>query len=158
MSISVRPAIKADAAETCDVIRRSITSLLSGEHKNDEGTLAAWLANKTVESALKWIAAQDRYSIVAVEEDRVCGFGMLKKTGEIGLLYVAPESRFRGASKLMLRALEEQAVLWGLKSVVATSSLTARSFYLKCGYAPSGEPVKGFGITHGYPLSKSLAL
>jgi GNAT superfamily N-acetyltransferase len=154
----VRLAIKADAADICDVIRRSITGLLAGEHKNDEATLAAWLENKTVASALSWIAAHDRYSIVAVEEDRVCGFGMLKKTGEIGLLYVAPESRFRGASKLMLRALEQQAVLWSLKSVVATSSLTARPFYLKCGYVPSGEPVKGFGITHGYPLSKSLAL
>ena len=158
VSVSVRSATKADATTICDVIRRSITNLLAAEHQHDEATLTAWLENKTVENALKWISARDRYSIVAVEEDRVCGFGMIKKTGEIGLLYVAPEARFQGASKLMLQALEQQAVLWGLTSVAATSSLTARAFYLKCGYMPSGEPVRGFGITHGYPVSKTLAL
>jgi GNAT superfamily N-acetyltransferase len=157
MDISARPAAHADAAAACDVIRRSITHLLAAEHQKDEGTLSAWLENKTVENARRWISAHDRYCVVAVNHDRVCGFGMIKRTGEIGLLYVAPEHRFHGASKLMLRALEQQAALWGLKAVAATSSLTARAFYIRCGYEASGEPVKGFGITHGYPVSKRLA-
>jgi acetyltransferase (GNAT) family protein len=74
----------------------------------------------------------------------------------VALLYVAPEARFRCASKSMLRELERQASLWGVRTVTAVSSLTARDFYLKRGYVASGEPVKGFGRTLGYPVSKML--
>jgi GNAT superfamily N-acetyltransferase len=154
--IRIRRAAKTDAAAACDVIRGSITELLAVEHMNDEATLAAWLENKTEENALRWIVADDRYSIVALDGGRVCGFGMIKKSGEIGLLYVAPEARFRGASRSMLRELERQATQWGAATVTAVSSLTARGFYLKRGYAVSGEPVKGFGRTLGYPVSKTL--
>ena len=118
--------------------------------------MGAWLANKTVENVAKWILADDRLCVVAADEGDVVGFGMITRNGEIQLLYVAPEARFKGASKLMLRALEQQALHWGLKAVSASSSRTARSFYLSCGYAPSGESVKGFGITSGYPVSKPL--
>jgi GNAT superfamily N-acetyltransferase len=155
--IRVRPAAKADAAAACDVIRRSITELLAGEHMNDEPTLAAWLENKSEENALRWISADDRYSIVALDDGRICGFGMIKTSGEVGLLYVAPEARFRGASKSMLRELERQASLWGVRRVTAVSSLTARDFYVKRRYVASGELVKGFGRTLGYPVSKTLA-
>ena len=79
-----------------------------------------------------------------------------EKSGEVGLLYVAPEARFRGASNSMLRELERQATRWGATTVTAVSSLTARDFYLKRGYVASGEPVKGFGLTLGYPVSKTL--
>ena len=154
--IRIRPAAKADAAAACDLIRRSITELLAREHMNDEGTLAAWLENKSEENALRWIPADDRCSIVALDDDRICGFGMIKKSGEVGLLYVAPEARFRGASNSMLRGLERQATRWGVTTVTAVSSLTAREFYLKRGYIASGEPVKGFGLTLGYPVSKTL--
>lgn len=115
MTLSVRRAEPADAAEICAVLRASITELLTLEHRHDPATLGAWLECKTVENALRWINADDRYAVVATEAGTVCGFGMLKSTGEIGLLYVAPSARFRGVSKALLAALEERASAWGLK-------------------------------------------
>ena len=52
---------------------------------------------------------------------------MITRQGEIQLCYASPEVRYRGAGKLMLNALEQQAVGWGLKKVFLTSTLTAQS-------------------------------
>jgi adenylate kinase family enzyme/GNAT superfamily N-acetyltransferase len=156
MTVKVRLAEAADAESICTVLRASITELLAPEHRNDAATLGAWLENKTVENALRWISADDRYAVVATEGGAVCGFGMLKADGEIGLLYVAPGARFRGVSKALLAALEEHARSWDLERVTATSSFTALPFYRARGYQPCGEPVTGFGVTRGCPVAKTL--
>jgi adenylate kinase family enzyme/ribosomal protein S18 acetylase RimI-like enzyme len=155
-ALSTRRAQPEDAAAICAVLRASITELLAGEHRNDPQTLGAWLENKTLENALCWINADDRYAVVATEADTVCGFGLLKANGEIGLLYVAPGARFRGVSKALLAALEEHAAAWGLNRVTATSSFTALPFYRARGYQACGEPVAGFGVTRGCPVAKTL--
>jgi len=157
MSVTVRRAEPADAEAICAVLRASITELLAPEHRNDAATLGAWLENKTVENALRWINAADRYAVVATEAGTVCGFGMLKSTGEVGLLYVAPGARFRGVSTTLLAALEECAATWGLNRVTAISSFTAQPFYRARGYQPDGEPVAGFGVTRGCPVAKTLS-
>jgi len=156
MTVEVRLAEPADAEAICAVLRASITELLAHEHRNDPATLGPWLENKTVENALRWISADDRYTVVATEDGAVCGFGMLKANGEIGLLYVAPSARFRGVSKALLAALEERAASVGLTRVTATSSFTALPFYRARGYEPCGEPVTGFGVTRGCPVAKTL--
>jgi len=156
MTPAVRRAEPADAEAVCAVLRASITELLAPEHRNDAATLGAWLENKTVENALRWINGADRYSVVATEAATVCGFGMLKANGEIGLLYVAPSARFRGVSKALLAALEDRAAACGLARITATSSFTALPFYRARGYQPDGEPVTGFGVTRGQPVVKAL--
>lgn len=158
MSVAVRVAVPADAEAICTVIRSSITDLLDAEHKHDKPTLDAWLENKTIANALRWIGDSNRFAVVAVDAKEICGFGMLKNDGEVGLLYVAPQARFRGASKSMLAALEAQAGSRGIGRVSAVSSYTAQRFYRARGYQSVGDPVKGFGVTYGYPMAKSLAL
>jgi len=157
MTLVIRRAEPTDAAAICAVLRASITELLAGEHRNDHATLGAWLENKTVENVLTWVSAKDRYAVVATQAGQVCGFGLMKLNGEIGLLYVAPGAQFQGVSKVMLAALEERAVALGLARVTATSSFTALPFYRARGYQPAGEPVTGYGVTRGCPVAKSLA-
>jgi adenylate kinase family enzyme/GNAT superfamily N-acetyltransferase len=157
MAVTVRRAEPADAEAICAVLRASITELLASEHRNDAATLGAWLENKTVDNALRWVSANDRHAVVAIDADSVCGFGMLKSTGEVGLLYVAPGARFRGVSKALLAALEERASSWNLKRITAASSFTALPFYRARGYQRDGEPVAGFGISRMWPVAKTLA-
>jgi adenylate kinase family enzyme/GNAT superfamily N-acetyltransferase len=157
MTLTVRRAKAADAEAVCAVLRESITELLAPEHRNDPATLGAWLENKTVENARRWINADDRYAVVAAEEGAVCGFAMLKASGEISLLYVAPGARFRGVSKALLAALEERAAAWGVGRMTANSSFTALPFYRARGYERDGEPVAGFGISRMWPVAKTLA-
>lgn len=152
MSITARPASEADAVTACDVLRRSIRELCVADHGHDEQVLSAWLANKTPENVRAWITSASSFSAVAVDGSEVRGFGPVQRDGEIQMGYLVPEGPYRGAGKLMLRALEEQAARPGLRGVFLTSSVTARRFYevrLRCGRCPVGDS-RGTGILgHG---------
>jgi GNAT superfamily N-acetyltransferase len=120
--------------------------------------LSTWLANKTPKNVREWITSPSRFSVVAVDGSTVCGFGMLQRDGEIQLCYLVPEVQYRGAGKLMLRALEEQAARWGLKGLFLTSTVTAKQFYERNGYVQTGEPKSVYGLERAYPMSKGIAL
>jgi N-acetylglutamate synthase-like GNAT family acetyltransferase len=158
MPVSVRKAVESDAESACDVVRRSIKELCVADHRNDRDTLDAWLENKTVAMFERLINAESKSCVVALRNDQICGFGHMNHTGEVGLLYVAPEARFLGASTLMLAWLEEQAAGLGLNAVFLNSSLTAKRFYEARGYVQTDDPTPGFGITSGWPMVKQLAL
>jgi N-acetylglutamate synthase-like GNAT family acetyltransferase len=157
MVVTVRQAVESDAESACDVVRRSIRELCIADHRNDQDTLEAWLENKTVAMFERLINAESKSCVVALRNRQVCGFGHMNHSGEVGLLYVAPEARFLGASTLMLAWLEEQAARLGLNAVFLNSSLTAKRFYEARGYEQTAEPSPGFGITWGWPMVKQLA-
>ena len=58
----------------------------------------------------------------------------------VALLYVDPNDRFKGVSKTMLAAIENEADELGLDELVLDSSSTALRFYNVAGY------VKAAGI------------
>jgi GNAT superfamily N-acetyltransferase len=157
MSVTIRRAIESDAGPACDVVRRSIIELCVTDHRYDEETLAAWLSNKTLEMFTRLILAETKSCVVAVLNDKVCGFGHINHSGNVGLLYVDPDARFLGASTAMLHWLEEEVFRLGVNTVSLNSSDTARQFYKSRGYVQTGEPVAGFGITFGWPMTKRLA-
>jgi GNAT superfamily N-acetyltransferase len=138
------------------VVRRSIQELCVLDHKNDPATLEQWLSNKTPAWFESLLTSRTRSCVVASRAGRVCGFGYLNNGGEVGLLYVAPEARFLGASSLMLAWLEAEAAQLGIEMLRLNSTATARSFYLERGYVGAGEPSPGFGITEHFPLVKHL--
>ena len=158
MGIIIRRAMESDAVAACDVVRRSISELCVADHCNNEATLTAWLENKSVDTFLRLIRAESKSCVVAILDDNICGFGHIDHSGAIGLLYVAPDARFLGASTAMLGWLEDEAFRLGVKAVTLNSSLTAREFYMARGYALAGEPIAGFGITQAWPMSKQLTL
>src|SRR5262245_15361943 len=158
MPIAVRPALEEDAVAACEVLRRSIRELCVADHRQDERVLFAWLANKTPENVRAWITALSSFFVVAVDGSLVCGCGMLQRDGEIQLCYLVPEVQYRGAGKLMLRALEEQAARWGLKALFLTSTVTAKRFYERNGYVQTGVPKSVYGLGRAYPMSKVIAL
>ena len=152
----IRRAIPSDAASACDVVRRSINALCPLDHHRDERTISEWLANKTEANFDTWIKSEQHIALVAERVDEVAGFALLRRTGILALLYVAPEARFEGISKALLATLERQAFELGVTEISLESSLTALRFYQDCGYLRTGTPVRGFGITHGYPMSKRI--
>lgn len=154
--IAIRIAVPADAAAACDLVRGSISELCTADHGGDGSTIEAWLANKTPDNFRAWLSSPRHVAIVAEAGGDLAGFALLNRDGRIALLYVAPQVRFRGVSKALLASLEERARALGLEELTLESSLTALSFYERCGYWRSGEPVPGFGATRAYPLRKSL--
>ena len=144
--MEIRSAVLADAAEACAVLRRSILELCFPDHGNDQALLARWLSNKTPEKVASWIAQPDHSLLVAVEDDAILAVGGVTDTGEITLNYVSPDARFRGVSKILVRALEIRAAERGNVQCTLASTETARRFYLSAGYSETGPPVILFGM------------
>ena len=156
--IVVRRAEQSDAATAIDVVRRSITELCAADHHDDPGTLATWLANKTSQNFLTWLANADNFCVVAESITRVVGVGVLNRRGEILLFYVAPGAQRQGIGKRLHAALEEKAHEWGLASLHLDSTALARTFYESLGYRPSGAPVPRFGVLQCFPYTKQLGI
>src|SRR5438105_14299020 len=125
----IRRANAGDAPAATGMLRRSITELAVGDHRNDPERLGAWLANKQPDIFVSWLENPDNNVFVAVRDGIIISVGSVMRDGYIGLNYVAPEARFSGVSRLMLSHLESQARQFGVKHVYLTSTATARRFY-----------------------------
>jgi GNAT superfamily N-acetyltransferase len=156
MICTTRRAVLSDAAAACEVVRRSIVELCYDDHRGDETSLAEWLANKTRANFEQWIGSGQHVSLVAERNNELVGFALLNLRGSIALLYVSPSARFGGISKALLAAMEQAAIAVGLRELTLESSATALRFYTRRGYASTGPPGKGFGITNAYPMSRRI--
>src|SRR5205807_9927506 len=137
----------------CRVLKESISRLCVADHGNDPAILNAWLANKTPEIVAAWAVQTGSSLLLAVEGDAVLGVGSVTDAGEITLNYVAPDARFRGVSRALLRALETRAIERGNLRCTLTSTATARRFYLANGYVEDGHLAGKFGTRASYPSS-----
>jgi GNAT superfamily N-acetyltransferase len=154
----IRKARSEDAAQACEVMRRSIAELCHSDHQADPAILRMWLGNKTPAVVAGWITDPDNVVLVAVEGDAVLAVGAVKNHGEITLNYVSPDARFKGVSRTMLAQLEAAARALGNDSCNLISTETARRFYLSSGYEEVGVPEGKFGTTGSYPMLKRLAV
>ena len=155
MNAHVRTATTLDAEAACQVLRRSIIECCEEDHHNDLDLLEAWLHNKTPESVRSWLQSPGAFSIVTMVEGAVVGFALSSPSGEVMLCYMLSEVRFTGAGKAMLRAIEAYTSAAGVQSLHLESTSTARAFYLRNGFAPSGPPCGEFGM-EAHPMSKQL--
>jgi GNAT superfamily N-acetyltransferase len=152
----IRRARPDEAAEICDVLRRSIAELCGADHHDDPAILRRWLANKTPKIVEGWIAHPDNFVLVAVEEETVLAVGIVRHDGEITCNYVSPDARFRGVSKAMLAQLEATARDHGNDVCNLISTETAHRLYLSAGYEDCGVPQGKFGTTSSFPMLKRL--
>jgi GNAT superfamily N-acetyltransferase len=141
-TVVIRDAAPDDAVAACHVLRESISRLC--------------VANKTPEIVAAWAARKGSSLLLAVEGDAVLAVGPVTDAGEIMLNYVAPDARFRGVSRALLRALEARAAERGSKRCTLTSTETAHRFYQPAGYVDDGMPTGKFGTSSGYPMSKEI--
>lgn len=155
--VRVRAAVSGDAEQAAMLLRRSITELCTADHQHDAATLARWLANKTPEHLDRWIADPENCVIVAEEAGALLGVGLLHRSGEIRLCYMAPEAKGRGVGRVVLQALEERATEWGIGRLALNSTIGARGFYEHMGFRSGGRATPGFGLTQCHPYVKELS-
>ena len=154
--VTVRQAKPEDADAAVDVLRRSIKELCELDHRGDAETLAKWLANKTPQNFLAWLASDDNFCVVAEANKQVVGVGLLHRSGEIRLCYLAPGAQRKGIGKAICLALEGQAKVWGLSTLRLESTVSARRFYETLGFQSAGMATPGFGVSHCHPYEKQL--
>lgn len=139
------------------VVRHSITESCQPDHHGDPATLQQWLANKTPSHFGAWLSDAANYCVVAALDGPVCAVGLLQRSGEVMLCYVAPQAQKRGVGRALHAALESKARAWGLTSLRVHSTMVARRFYENLGYRHAGPPQPGFGVTLCHPYEKPLA-
>jgi GNAT superfamily N-acetyltransferase len=154
--VQVRTATAEDAEEAVFVLRESIRKLCYADHGDDETTLEPWLRNKTIDDFGRWLSSPDSSIVVARVDGHVRGVGSVHASGQVRLCYVQPGFERLGIGRAILSDLEDRALRWGVVRLRVNSSLTARGFYERHGYARDGDPVAGFGVSKGYPYAKRL--
>ncbi len=154
----IRPARVQDAWQAIEVLRASIARLCALDHQDDPATLEQWLQNKTTEHFERWLSAPGALVLVAEVDAFIRGVGMIHDSGEIRLCYVCPGFERMGLGRAILEAAERWAEASGLRMLRLQSSATARGFYERLGYVSAGSPTQGFGISRGYPYTKTLAV
>lgn len=152
----LRPARPGEAAEIAALLRRSITELCRRDHGDDPGLLDGWLANKTPETAARWIADPGQRVIVAEFDGRLAGVAAARTDGLVLLNYVAPDLVRHGVGAAMLAALEDWLRDRGVAEARLESTVTALDFYRARGYRDSGPPELWLGLK-GFPMAKRLA-
>jgi GNAT superfamily N-acetyltransferase len=153
---AVRPAEKKDAEGAIDVVRRSITESCIADHRSDPDTIAKWLSNKTVQHFLSWLTNDENYCVIAESSGCLLGVGLLQRSGEIVLFYLAPSAQRQGVGTAIHATLEEKAKTWGLLKLKLDSTLLACPFYERLGYQSAGAARPRFGVLHSYPYEKTL--
>jgi GNAT superfamily N-acetyltransferase len=154
--VAIRDAAPDDVVAACRVLRESIARLCVADHGNDPAILNAWLANKTPEIVAAWAKQSGNSLLLAVEGDAILGVGSVTDAGEITLNYVAPDARFRGVSRALLKALEARAMERGNLRCTLASTDTAHRFYQSAGYLDDGAPTGEFGTNSRYRMSKEI--
>lgn len=153
--ISVRPATEADVPAMSAVLVASITELCTADHRGDPDTIARWTANKTIEGVCAMLGDARARLFVAESDGEVAAVGSINDGNRIGLNYVGPQHRFRGVSKSLLAAMEDDMRARGVREATLESTVTARRFYAACGWVETEQPVRGRFITD-YPMRKRL--
>jgi GNAT superfamily N-acetyltransferase len=120
--VRVRQAERKDTEAAVGVLRRSITELCTPDHRGDADTITKWLANKTPENFLRWLANSDNFCVLAEANDRLVGVGLLHRSGEVRLCYLAPGAQGQGIGKAIYIVLEEKAKAWGLTELTLDST------------------------------------
>lgn len=155
--MNIRDAVISDAPQMVEVMQRSISELCAADHENDPAKLKAWLANKTIETVVRWIGGEGASYLVAENDGVLLAVGGVFDTGEISLNYVSPDARFRGVSKAMLQELEHRAFRHGNLRTTLNSTITAQRFYEQSGYVVTGPSPGKFATAGGFPMSKWLS-
>jgi putative acetyltransferase len=130
-SPALRPYLPTDASRCAAIFRASIEALAGDDY--DEDQRRAWAA--TVDDAAAFGARLAKaLTLVATVSGEPVGFGSLKGTDVIDMLYVAPEFARRGVGALLIDALTRLAKGRGAKQLTSEVSDTARPSFAKQGF------------------------
>jgi GNAT superfamily N-acetyltransferase len=142
----VREATLRDVEAMSQVLIASITDLCARDHGDVRENIARWTANKTPESIRAWFDDPSGHLYVAEREGAVVAVGSFNDKGEVLLNYVAPEARFSGVSKALLRHMEGEMRRRGLSEARLESTRTAHDFYVAAGWRDRGGTQTCFNL------------
>ena len=126
----VRKFRVSDAVEVAELHRNTVRFVNSKDYPQKQ--IEVWsgrISAKRFRDSIK-----TRFRLVAVDKDKIVGFGDFSKDGELAGLYVHKNYQGSGIGPLLLKKLEDSARQKGIKKFFLGSTITAKDFYRKHGY------------------------
>ena len=123
----IREYRPSDCEEMAILFYNTVHTINAGDYTKEQ--LDAWATGKV--DLGKWNRSfQEHYSVVAVEEGKIIGFGDIDKTGYLDRLFVHKDYQRKGIATAICNELEQKA----RGKIVTHASITTRHFFEKRGY------------------------
>ena len=136
----IRDYTPSDCRETAALFYHTVHNVNAGDYSKEQ--LDVW-ADGNVDLDQWNQTLQAHYSVVAVEGEKIAGFGDIDNTGYLDRLYVHKDYQRKGIATALCNELESMAQ----KTIITHASITARPFFEKRGYKVLTEQqVKRKGI------------
>ena len=126
--MQLREYIPSDVDQLAELFHQTVHSVNGKEYSTEQ--LHAWANGKV--DLQEWNRSfLEHYTIVAVENDRIVGFGDIDRSGYLDRLYVHKDHQRKGIASAICDRLEQQA---GKQIITTHASITARPFFERRGY------------------------
>ncbi len=117
-----------DCKELADLFYKTVHTINASDYSKEQ--LDAW-ASGQVDLAIWNQSFLKHYTLVAVENDTIVGFGDIDKLGYLDRLFVHKDYQGKGVGSAICSRLEETVS----GKVFTQASITAKGFFAKRGYA-----------------------
>lgn len=125
----IRTYRSTDCKELTELFYHTVHRVNAKDYTKEQ--LDAWATGQV--DLKKWDQSlQEHYSIVAVDDNVITGFGDIDKTGYLDRLYVHSDYQGKGVATALCNQLESAVQ----QNIVAHVSITARPFFEKRGKVP----------------------
>lgn len=125
--MDIRRYQQSDCKELAELFYNTVHAVNAKDYTTEQ--LNVWAAGKV--DLQKWNQSlQEHYSVVAVDDKIIVGFGDIDQTGYFDRLYVHSDYQGKGVATAICNRLEQ--VVQG--SIITHASITARPFFEKRGY------------------------
>ncbi len=117
----------SDLKEIIKLFRQTVTNINVRDYTPLE--IKAWTTSST--NFIEWdLSLSQHYSLVAIENNRIVGFGDINEFGYLDRLYVHYQYQKHGIGTALCDALEKKVQ----GDITTNASITAKSFFEKSGY------------------------
>ena len=124
----IRKYVSEDCKQLADLFYETVHSVNAKDYTSEQ--LYAWADGSA--DLEKWNKSfMDRYTLVAVDDGCIVGFGYIDKTGYLDMLFVHKDYQGQGIASSICDRLEETITT---DMITTHSSITAKPFFEKRGY------------------------
>lgn len=125
--MDIRQYQQSDCKELTELFYNTVHTVNAKDYTKEQ--LNVWATGQV--DLEKWdLSLQEHYSVVAVENNVIVGFGDIDKTGYLDRLFVHADHQGKGIATAICDKLEQ----FVQKNVTTHASITARPFFEKRGY------------------------
>lgn len=125
--MDIRRYQPSDCKELAELFYDTVHTVNAKDYTKEQRN--AWATGKI--DLKKWnLSLQEHYSIVAVENNVIVGFGDIDNTGYLDRLYVHKNHQGKGIATAICDELEQSVP----GNIMTHASITARPFFQKRGY------------------------